>query len=159
MGSLWIFVNVIEWKASFCRIRGMVISAAVLMMLSGCQQAAQVVQEAGNAAKADQERTQLRLLGRAYHDYLDMNSKGAADWESLLSIVTREDVKAALSELQSRGMVVNWGIHPRDAKQGTTQFALAFAPTAKSTGGLVLTLDGTVQQMSAADLNAMLSAQ
>jgi hypothetical protein len=133
------------------RIVGTLIALAAVSLVTGCG----AVQQARQAAKQQQTGNFLKMLGIAYHQCHDTTGKGPADWAE----AEKYDLPAEAKQvLESEGYTVVWGLKMSEAKQGTSNTIIAYQPKAKTEGGMVLLLDGSAQQMSAADVSEKLAA-
>jgi hypothetical protein len=114
------------------------------------------IQEARVAAQRAQTMNSLKILGLGYINFIDTNMRGPNDWSEVKQFTgTGPEIQA----LESAGCIVNWGKTFKDATAGTSQFVIAYLPDAPTAGGPVLMLDGSVQQLTAEEFNALLGAQ
>jgi hypothetical protein len=115
-----------------------------------------VIEQAQTAEAWQRDYNRLKALGAAYHARIDSTGSAPASWDELKQAGGNVQ---SLSELQSEGWVVAWGTHPRDAKQGTAQFVLAYSPSGLEHDSAVLFLDGAVSRIPSEELKAMLAEQ
>lgn len=118
----------------------------------GTNPAQQVIDQAGVAAQWEQDYKRLKALGTAYIGVIMSRGNGPAGWQDLPQTPD-------FAALQQAGCVVQWSKHFRDAKNGTSQFALAYLPDAPEKGGAVLLMDGAVSRLSAQEVKDLLAAQ
>jgi hypothetical protein len=85
-----------------------------------------VIEQAQTAEAWQRDYNRLKALGAAYHARIDSTGNAPASWDELKQTGANAQ---SLSELQAEGWVVAWGTHPRDAKQGSSQFVLAYSPS------------------------------
>ena len=129
------------------------LAAIGFLSLTGCQNESSTI--SGSDANMAETNQQLSALGKAYHSFHLTNKKGPANWEDAMS----SGDSAAIASLQSKGCLVAWGIRFRDATVGASNFLLAYLPTVKDKGGLVLLLDGSVLRADPERIKKMLEAQ
>jgi hypothetical protein len=113
------------------------------------------VQQARVAAQRQQMANNLKQLGVAYHNYLDVNNKAPAGWQDLQTFLGPE----IQQQLEAAGYTFIWGLKPADAKQGTSNTIIAHHANAATEGGHVLLLDGSVQQLTGPEIAEKLAAQ
>jgi hypothetical protein len=142
--------------------------ACALMVLGGCTKPSgpaqpsqttagkSVVEQAETAEAWQRDLDRLKALGAAYHARIDSTGNAPGSWEEVKQAGGNAQ---SFSELESEGWVVAWGTHFRDAKQGTSQFVLAYSPSGMETESFVLFLDGSVSRIPPEELKAKLSDQ
>ncbi len=129
------------------------IVAIGVVSFTGCQsQSATTTQFGTNMAETNQ---QLLALGKAYHSFHISNKKGPANWEEAMS----SGDSAAIGSLRDKGCLVAWETRFKDATVGAANFVLAYLPSTKDEGGLVLLLDGNVLRAEPERIQTMLDAQ
>jgi hypothetical protein len=121
--------------------------------LNGCQ--SQGTTKAESDTTTAETNQQLVALGKAYHSFHMIHKKGPANWEEAMSSGNSN----AISALRDKGCLVAWGTRFRDATVGASNFVLAYLPTTKEEGGLVLLLDGSVLRAAPEGLKELLEAQ
>ena len=83
----------------------------------------------------------LRTLGRLYHDHHDVHNRGPDSWDAAIEFASAGDYDAtALERLRAAGYQVQWGQSLRDITGGTSNTVLAQAGY-----GPKLMFDGSVQ--------------
>lgn len=115
-----------------------------IVALSGC----------GGAAKRVRMTNNLKQLGLAYHSCHDVNQKGPADWAEAQKFGASADVQ---QEIEAAGYTIVWGLKMSDAKNGTSNTLIAYPKDGATAGGTVLFLDGSVGQLTAAEVAAKLA--
>jgi hypothetical protein len=118
------------------------------------------VREAAQRAKRS---NQLKEIGLACHSF--WNTKGANKSAAPMKV---EDLTSlsqdTITAVQNGDIVVIWGVSSADRRAadlgaGTSQTILAYEKNAPNNGGLVLFLDGAVENLTAADFNAKAKAK
>lgn len=131
--------------------------ALLALAFAGCPGQVQQVQQQSQAATDFQDQLgQLRSLGAAYHRHVDTIGGAPTGWQQLRQSSSNAPQFQALEDA---GCVVAWGKTFRDAPNGTSEFVLAYLPSALQNGGPVLMLDGSVTNLTADDLQQKLAAQ
>src|SRR5688500_1613361 len=108
----------------------LVASLLAAALFTGCG----AVQQARVAAQRQQMANNLKQLGVAYHNYLDVNNKAPTGWQDLQTFLGPE----IQQQLEAAGYTFIWGIKPADAKQGTSNTIIAHHANAATEGGHVL---------------------
>jgi hypothetical protein len=122
-------------------------------VLAGCG----AVEQARNAAKKQQLGNFLKQVGLGFHSCHDAMSRGPADWAELQKFGVPAEVQQIL---QTEGyMIIFWNVKLSDVAGGTSNFIAAYPSDAATNGGLVLLLDGAVQQVTAQEFNDMMAKQ
>jgi hypothetical protein len=115
-----------------------------------------VVEQAQTAEAWQRDYNRLKALGAAYHARVDSTGNAPGSWDELKQAGGNVQ---SFSDLQSEGWVVAWGTHPRDAKQGSSQFVLAYSPSGLETESAVLFMDGSVSRIPPEELQTKLADQ
>ena len=141
-------------------------SRVVLIMLcfacSGCvgEAVEQATQSATKSMKKAKATGYLRNLGLLYQSYHDMHRRGPASWEEAKAYsIQNYSTSQPLDKLREMGYTVNWGMRMQDVIVGTSNYVLAYPSDGPQNGGSVLMMDGSVQSMTAAELNTALANQ
>jgi CubicO group peptidase (beta-lactamase class C family) len=83
----------------------------------------------------------LRVLGRLYHDHHDVHNRGPDGWDAAIQFASTGDYDvSALERLRTAGYQVQWGKSLREITEGTSNTVLAEAGS-----GPKLMFDGSVQ--------------
>ena len=124
-------------------------SLATLLVLIGCTEtnpggdAGAGGENSAPSAAADASSTisDLRVLGRLYHDHHDVHNRGPDGWDAALQFASQGNYDAAaLERLRTAGYQVQWGKSLREITGGTSNTVLAEAGS-----GPKLMFDGSVQ--------------
>lgn len=132
------------------------VCVAALFSIVGCG----AVEQARKAADRQKDLNSLKMLGMTFHNYHDTYRKGPASWDELITYADQQGSGPIVKDLRDRGFVMTaWDISFKDITGGISNFVLLYEPTATTSGGIVLLLDGSARTMSADELNAALAAQ
>ena len=119
---------------------------AALLVLIGCTETNPPGGAGGNGGAGAEGGgsstiSDLRVLGRLYHDHHDVHSRGPADWDAALQFASAGDYDvAAVERIRTAGYQVQWGKSIREITGGTSNTVLAEAGS-----GPKLMFDGSVQ--------------
>jgi hypothetical protein len=139
------------------RLAGLYVTL-IAVAFSGCIQ--EVAEQTREAARRDVESQRLAALASAYWAFINAEHKGPADWEDLLAFARQSGGNLeALEQLQAEDCVVIWGKHFKDALVGTRDYIIAYPQNAPEEGGLAVTMDGTVKDLTAEELRKALDFQ
>lgn len=133
------------------RMIGMLVTLFAVSLLAGCG----AMEQARTAAQRQNMSNNLKMLGLAYHSCHDANMKGPSGWDEAQQFGLPAESRQAL---EAAGYTVVWGLKIREAKQGTSNTIIAHQPNAATEGGQVLLLDGSTQQLTAAEVSEKLAA-
>ncbi len=127
-----------------------------LFSIAGCG----AVEQAKKAANRQKDLNDLKMVGLMFHNHHDTHRKGPANWEELIAFADQQGSGPVVKSVKDRGYVMTaWDIQFKDITIGTSNFVLLYEPTATTSGGNVLLLDGSALTMTADELNAALAAQ
>ena len=132
----------------------MVLLASAAGLLTGCGGGT----AGGNAAVAHD----FKLIGLAYHAYVDTHKKGPTNATELFSataFTTPQDLQDKERMLKALGegkYVVIWGVQALDLvrKGAAGDLVLGYEQQAPTKGGMVLFADATTKSMTAAEFQA-----
>ena len=116
-----------------------------LLLLIGCTETSPPGDGGNGGAGAPGGGTSLisdlKILGRLYHDHHDVHSRGPDGWDAAIEFASKGDYDVtALERLRVAGYQVQWGQSIRDITGGTSNTVLAQAGY-----GPKLMFDGSVQ--------------
>jgi hypothetical protein len=127
------------------------VTLSAVSTIAGCG----AMEQAREAAQRQNMSNNLKMLGIAYHNCHDTNMKGPSGWAEAQQFGLPAE---AQQQLEAAGYTVVWGLKMAEAKQGTSNTIIAHQPNAATEGGLVLLLDGSAQQLTAAEVSEKLAA-
>ena len=128
-----------------------VVIVSLTLAVCGCTQNNPIT-GAATAAQWEREHKQLKALGTAYLALIKTRNQGPTGWHELPQ-------SPEILALQQAGCVVQWGKNFRDAKNGTSCYALAYLPDAPEKGGAVLRMDGAVTRERAEEVQDLLAGR
>lgn len=99
-----------------------------------------------------QRMNDLKLVGLAYHEFLDENEAGPTGWSNL----NAESLKGVRQRLEAANYVVVWGLTRETAKQGLSNTLVAYPKDGPERGGKVLFFDGSVRDAAAGEIRELL---
>jgi len=129
----------------------LLVAFALSSVACGVQKA---IQDAQDRAKKINELHQLGLL---YHEYFDANQKGPSRVEDLEQLPSAAFAKDALQGVRSGKYTFIWNVHLLEvtATSGTPNTILAYEPSAQTSKGCVLFVDGSARELTSAEFKTM----
>ena len=121
--------------------------AVLSVACGGIQKAVQEAQE------RDKKLNELHELGMMYHNYFDTNQKGPSRAEDLDQYATMPQAKDALQGVRSGKYKFVWNVHLLEVinTSGTANTILAYEPSAETSKGCVLFVDGSTMEVTSAE--------
>jgi hypothetical protein len=133
-----------RWTERVLGVTALLFVVALIMGCGGIQQAAQRAKK----------RNELMEIGLSYHNFHDQNNKSPSGPADLQQVLLSPD---AAADLNAGTLVVVWDAD-WDAMmkgKGLPAYVMGYESSAPANGGLVLMFDGSVNQVTAAEFNAL----
>ncbi|MGB7347386.1 MAG: hypothetical protein WBD20_24400 [Pirellulaceae bacterium] len=140
-------------KVTFRRRSVLVLLLTAVATLAGCSDK--------QKAEVAMRRACLGRLGEAYLQYHAAEKRSPAGVEEFATYVLEsakkddETAKALATRMQERDIVVFWNANLDSAAENNGQHVLAFEATCPGNGGYMVTVDGTVDHVTAKKFGEM----
>lgn len=106
-----------------------------------------------SSQKRIQQGNDLKLVGLAYHEFIDINETGPTGWSDLKG----KGMSDIRNRLEAAGYAVVWGMTRDTAAKGLSNSVIAYPSDGTKKGGKILFFDGSVRETTANELTEALS--